>query len=66
MPTLITLTRIPYLPRPKWHKYGILNRVIRVLLAPPFFFIFRQSLLPEHINALTDIISLHYVNLSGE
>ena len=37
--TLITLLRIPYLGRigstklvlPKWHKYGILNRVIRVL-----------------------------------
>ena len=36
--TLITLLRIPYLGRigstklvlPKWHKYGILNRVIRV------------------------------------
>ena len=37
--TLITLLRIPYLGRigstklelPKWHKYGILNRVIRVV-----------------------------------
>ena len=36
--TLITLLRVPYLGRigstklvlPKWHKYGILNRVIRV------------------------------------
>ena len=36
--TLITLLRIPYLGRlgsaklvlPKWHKYGNLNRVIRV------------------------------------
>ena len=37
--TQITLLRIPYLGRigstklvlPKWHKYSILNRVIRVL-----------------------------------
>ena len=36
--TLITLLRVPYLGRigstklvlPKWHKYGTLNRVIRV------------------------------------
>ena len=36
--TLMTLLRIPYLGRigstklvlPKWHKYGILNKVIRV------------------------------------
>ena len=36
--TMITLLRIPHLVRfgstklamPKWHKYGILNRVIRV------------------------------------
>ena len=38
MRTLITLLRVPYLGRigstklvlPKWHKYGTLNRVIRV------------------------------------
>ena len=38
--TLITLLRIPYLGRigstklvlPKWHKYGILDRIIRVVL----------------------------------
>ena len=37
--TLITLLRVPYLGGigstklvlPKWHKYGILNRVIRVI-----------------------------------
>ena len=30
MLTLITLLRVPIL-RPNWHKYGTLNRVIRVI-----------------------------------
>ena len=45
MYTLITLLRVPYLGRigstklvlPKWHKYGTLNRVIRVIIFEIFF-----------------------------